>query len=78
MFPRGDYVVQHFSGFDRAEAVNQAIVEMLTDLQVRVAEFATILEDCDNAHMHVHIPANSDNPACRYVSCANLRDVCTS
>jgi len=78
MFAQGDYVVQQDSELDCAGVVEKAIGEMLTGLQECVAEFATILEECDDVHMHVHIPANSDNPSCRYVGCANMRDGCTS
>jgi len=78
MLAQGRYEMQQYSKLDYAEETERAIVAMLTNLQKRVADFATILKECDDGHMHVYDPANSDNPPCRYVICTNMRAVCTS
>ena len=78
MLAQGHYANRQNSGLGHGEVVDAAISAMLTDLEESIADFATILEDCEAEHMHVYDPADSDNPSCRCVSCANMREVCTS
>ena len=59
-------------GQGSAQVIYEAIAAMLLETQDRVADFATLLEECEDNHMNVHIPANCGHDLVKDVSYASI------